>query len=133
MNASQFSTTTIKVTLFDGKGNPIGSPFTETLAPLGQAQHSVGSMFAAFPTASTSTGAWAQVEQTNSTATSDAPSSCQPSGCPAFFAYGSALDNTTGDPTTLEPQYFKALSDAAILQIYPSGSGKTTMRRVVHH
>ena len=132
-NASQYSVTTIKVTLFDHAGNPIGSPFTDTLQPLGQVQRSVGSMFPAFGTADTSTGAWAQVEQINSAATSGAPSSCQPSGCPAFFAYGSSLDNTTNDPTTLEPVYFKPLSDAAILQIYPSGSGKTTMRRVVHH
>ena len=131
-NASQYSTTNIKVTLFDGQGNQLGV-FTETLAPLGQAQHSVGSMFSGFPVASTSTGAWAQVEQFSSSAITGAPTSCQPAGCPAFFAYGSSLDNTTNDPTTLEPQYFIPLSDAAILQIYPSGSGKTTMRRVVQH
>ena len=133
VNASQYSTTTIKITLFDGNGTPIGSPFTDRLAPLGNALRSIGSMFPAFAQAASSTNAWVQVEQTDNSPTTDAPLSCQPNGCPAFFAYGSSLDNTTNDPTTLEAQYFKPLSDAAILQIYPSGSGKTTMRRAVHH
>ena len=52
-------------------------------------------------------------------------------GCPAFLAYGSVLDNASGDATTLEPQYRKELSPEAIEEIYPSGAGKAPMRRAV--
>ena len=60
------------------------------------------------------------------------PQTCD-NGCPAFLAYGSALDNTTGDATTLEPQYLSALSTAAITVIYPNQVGKQPVRRAVRH
>ncbi len=133
VNASQFSTTDIVVKLFNGStGAQIGSDFVQTLQPLGQVQPAVGTMFPAF-TGATATNAYVTVSQRNSQAVAGAPTSCLPSGCQAFFAYGSVLDNATGDATTLESQYPKALPDAAIAAIYPSSSGKTSVRRAVNH
>ena len=130
VNASQFSTTTLVAKLFAGNGTQIGSEFTVTLGPLGNAQQNLAAMFPAFVGA-TATNAYVTVEQRNSTPTSDAQSTCQPNGCPAFFAYGSVLDNVSGDATTLEAMYLRDLSAAAIAAIYPSGAGKTLMRRAV--
>jgi hypothetical protein len=133
VNASQYSKDMqLKATLFSGTGAVLGT-YTETLGPLGQVQRSVGSIFPGFPTAATSTGAWVQIEQIASSPTADAPQGCTTTGCPAFFAYGSQLDNISGDPTTLEAQYFKPLTDAQILAIYPTTAGKSAVRRVARH
>lgn len=132
VNASQFSTTDIVVTLRNGRDGAQLGQTTKRLAPLGHLQFSLGAEFPSF-TGATATNAFIEVEQRNSTATSDAPASCLPNGCPAFFAYGSVLDNVSGDATTLEPMYMKALSDAAISVIYPftNSTGRTTIRRAV--
>ena len=125
VNASQFSTTTLVVKLFDGKTNtPIGTPFQQTLGPLGQAQPNIASMFSGFSGA-TATNAYVTVEQSNTIPTADASANGCPNGCPAFFAYGSSLDNNSGDATTLESQYMKSLWDiganhGAIACIYNS-------------
>ena len=132
VNASQFSTTTLVVKLFDKNGAQVGNSFSQTLGPLGHVQPGLASMFSTF-TGATAVGGWVTVEQTNSTPTSDAPSSCLPNGCPAFFAYGSVLDNASGDATTLEPQYLKPLSDAAITAIYGQSAGKNNQKRAVRH
>jgi hypothetical protein len=133
VNASQFSTTDIVVRLFNGAtGAQIGSDFVQTLQPLGQIQANLGQMFPSF-TGPTATNAFVTVSQRNSVPVSGAPASCLPNGCQAFFAFGSVLDNITGDATTLEPQYGKALPDAAIAAIYPSSSGKSNIRRAVRH
>jgi hypothetical protein len=136
VNASQFSNTTLAVKLFNGAtGAQIGSTFTTGLGPLGNAQVPVATAFPAF-TGATATNAYITVEQIASTPTSDSPQTCGASGCPAFFAYGSVLDNVSGDATTLEPQFTKALTDAAISCIYnPVASCKATtgFRRAVKH
>jgi hypothetical protein len=135
VNASQFSSTTLAVKLFDKNGTQIGNTFTQFLPPLGSAQANVSAMFPSY-TGSTATGAWATVEQISSTPTADSPQSCGVNGCPAFFAYGSILDNQSGDATTLEPQYLKPLTDAAISCIYnPSAGCKavTGFRRATNH
>jgi hypothetical protein len=133
VNASQYSKDMqLKATLFSATGAVLGT-YTETLGPLGQVQRSVGSMFPGFPQAATSTGAWVQIEQIASSPTTDAPQGCTTTGCPAFFAYGSQLDNISGDPTTLEAQYFKSLTNAQILAIYPTTAGKSAVRRVAAH
>jgi len=133
VNASQYSTTTLKVTLFDGKGNVLGTA-NQVLSPLGQVQPSLSNLFPNLVAGPTQTGLWAQVEQTNSTPTADSPAACGTSGCPGFFAYGSILDNVSGDATTLESQFLKSL-DYALNAIYPgtSGSGKTSLRHIVKH
>lgn len=132
VNASQFSATDIVVTLRNGKdGTQLGQTI-KRLQPLGHMQFSLGAEFPSF-TGPTATNAYIEVEQRNSTPTSDAPASCRPNGCPAFFAYGSVLDNVSGDATTLEPMYMRALSDAAIRAIYSftNSTGQTTIRRAV--
>ena len=114
-NASQFSTTTIVVKLFNGAtGAQIGSEYTEVLQPLGHAQRNLTNMFSG----ASGTNLYVTVEQRNPQPTGDQPDTCKPNGCPAFFAYGSVLDNLSGDATTLEPQYFKRLTDNQIACIY---------------
>lgn len=131
VNASQYSTTTLKVTVFSSTGQVIGTGF-QTLSPLGQVQPSLAGLATITP-GPTMTGLWAQVEQVSSTPTNDSPSACGSNGCPGFFAYASVLDNASGDATTLEPQFFKSL-DYALGAIYPgSSAGKTSIRRAVKH
>ncbi|HEY4640279.1 MAG TPA: hypothetical protein VII75_02970 [Thermoanaerobaculia bacterium] len=136
INASQFSNTTLAVKLFNGStGQQIGTTVTQGLAPLGNVQLQLGGSFPAF-TGATATNAYVTVEQISSTPTSDSPQTCGTSGCPAFFVYGSVLDNQSGDATTLEAQFLKPLTDAAIACIFnPTSSCKATtgFRRAVKH
>jgi hypothetical protein len=145
VNASQFSSTTLVVKLFDGKTNTqIGSPFQQPLGPLGQVQPGIGAMFPTF-TGATATNAYVTVEQANNIPTADAGANGCPDGCPAFLTYGSALDNSTGDATTLEAQFQRSLWDlgpngpnghGAIACIYDSNckSGLTLhIHRAVKH
>src|SRR5207245_1095288 len=114
VNASQYSSTTLLVKLFDGKTNTqIGTTFAQGLSPLGQAQPSIASMFPAF-TGTTATNAYVTVEQTNTMPTGDAAAAGCPDGCPAFLAYGSVLDNQSGDATTLGAQFLQPLNQNAI-------------------
>ena len=134
MNASQWSTTTIRVKLWNGQtGAQIGGDYTTTLGPLGFVQPGIGTMFSAFPVAATSTNAYVTVEQENSQATgNDVPQGCLTDGCPGFLAYGSILDNQTSDATTVEAVYEKALTGTALDAIYGTpGSGKNPTRRAV--
>jgi hypothetical protein len=132
VNASQFSTTTIAVRLFNGAGTQIGNEFVATLGPLGNTQVNLASAFSGI-TGPAGTNLYVIVSQRNSTPTADAPQTCLPDGCPAFFAYGSVLDNVTGDATTMESMYTKALSADLIAQIYPTGAGKAPQRRSARH
>lgn len=138
VNASQFSTTTITGTLFSSTGTQL-SQSSFTLQPLGSAQGAVGSatIFPAFTKAATSTGAYAIFQQSGTTPTADAAANGCPTGCPAFFAFGSSLDNQTNDPTTLEPQYLLPLTNNAITCIYSPDvaacKSGTTIHRAVKH
>ena len=133
VNASQYSSTTLLVRLFSGDNPGDLSAATQlgqfeiTLQPLGHTQQNLTNMFNNF---GSGTNLFVTVEQRNNTPTADAPSTCQ-QGCPAFLAYGSVLDNVSQDATTLEPQYLEPLNGEAIDKIYPSGSGKATIRRSV--
>ena len=131
VNASQFSTTTMSVRLFNGSGTQVGNEFTVTLGPLGNTQINIANAFSV--TGPSATNLYAVVSQRNSTPTADAPQTCLPDGCPAFFAYGSVLDNQTGDATTMEAMYTRALSADLIAQIYPTGAGKAPQRRSARH
>jgi hypothetical protein len=129
VNASQFSTTTLVVRIFRGDAPTTElASYEETLGPLGHAQRNVSVIF---PNV-TGSNLFVTVEQRNNVATGDAPSSCV-QGCPAFLAYGSVLDNVSGDATTLEAQYLTPLSNDALLVIYPSGAGKSPIRRSARH
>jgi hypothetical protein len=138
VNASQFSTTTITATLFSGSGTQIGQS-SFTLAPLGSVQGQAGSatIFPTFTKAATATGAYVVFQQGGTTPTSDAAANGCPTGCPAFFAFGSSLDNQTNDPTTLEPQYLQPLTNNAITCIYSPDvaacKSGTTIHRAVKH
>jgi len=117
-NASQFSTTTLLLKLFDGKtGTQIGSDKTITLGPLQPFQGGIAGLFSPFVGA-TATNAYVTVEQISVSPTTDAGANGCGDGCPAFFAYGSLLDNATGDAITLESQYFKPLTNADVQCIY---------------
>ncbi|MGZ5475586.1 MAG: hypothetical protein ACXW29_03895 [Thermoanaerobaculia bacterium] len=133
MNASQYSTTTIVVKLFNGATRQqIGSDFSQTLGPLGFVQPGIGTMFPGFAVAAASTNGYVTIEQTNNVPTNDAPATCLPDGCPGFLAYASILDNATQDATTVEAVYEKALSGTALDAIYgTNGSGKSLTRRSV--
>jgi hypothetical protein len=129
INASQYSKTTIKVTAYQGTMTAADKKGEKTydLQRLGNIQINWGTEF---PTLSGS-NYFVTVEQLNNEATSDAPQGCV-QGCPAFLAYGSVLDNVTGDATTLEAQYLIPLSDAALGVIYPN-AGKINIKRSVRH
>ncbi|MEA2343891.1 MAG: hypothetical protein QOF63_2060 [Thermoanaerobaculia bacterium] len=138
VNASQFSTTTITGTLFSGSGTQLAQS-SFTLQPLGSAQTAVGTagLFPSFTQAATATGAYAIFQQSGTTPTADAQANGCPTGCPAFFAFGSSLDNQTNDPTTLEPQYLQPLTNNAITCIYSPDvaacKSGTTIHRAVKH
>lgn len=139
VNGSQFSTTTITAKLFDGRTNNLLAQNSFTLGPLGWLQTTVGSgsLFPSFTSSATSTNAYVTVEQGGTQKTSEADANGCPNGCPAFFTYGSQLDNQTNDPTTLEAQYLKPLTANAQTCIYfPDQAacklGATTHRAVKH-
>ena len=124
VNASQFSTTTLTATLFSGTGTQLGQN-SFTLQPLGFQQVLIGSanLFPSFAQAATSTNVYVVVTQGGTVPTSDAVANGCPTGCPAFFTYGSQLDNVTQDATTLEAQYFLPLTDKALNCIYSADPG----------
>ena len=130
VNASQYSESTLVVTLYQGTLTAADrkEAYEVVLGPLGNIQVGFSQAFPNF----TGENYFVTVEQRNPQAVPGAPSSCV-LGCPAFLAYGSVLDNGTGDATTLEATYLSALSDAAITVIYPSSSGKAGVRRSVRH
>ena len=135
-NASQYSTTTLAVSLYKGTYNP-AIPATDrlaevlvTLTPLENIQRNFPTFF---PNAPLGGDYFVVVEQRSSTPTPDSPLDCE-QGCASFLAYGSVLDNVTGDATTLESQYIVPLSDGALDVIYPPSAGKTVgIRRAVRH
>lgn len=135
VNASQYSVTTLRITILNSTGTVLSTADT-TLQPLGQAQLGLNSPAFQPPltAGSTLTGLWAKVEQVSATPFGTQPLGCGTNGCPGFFAYGSILDNASGDATTLEAVFFKSL-DYALGAIYPgtSGSGKSGLRHISGH
>lgn len=95
VNASQTSSTELRVTIFSSTGQQLGQS-NFTLGPLGHLQFNAANL------GLTGNG-WALVEQVSATPTGTDPAN------PGFMAYGSLLDNVTNDPTTLEAQYYVEL------------------------
>jgi hypothetical protein len=131
INASQYSSTTLVVTLYQGTMTAADKKgeYSQDLGPLGNVQVSFSNAFGASVTGE---NFFVTVEQRNSQAIAGAPSTCV-QGCPAFHADGTVLDNGTGDATNLEATYINARSHAARRVIYPSSSGKASVRRSVRH
>jgi hypothetical protein len=132
INASQYSTTNLLVSLYKGRIRTEDrvAQRTITLTPLENIQTNFPGMF---PGAPFGENYFVTVEQISSTPNpSGVPSTCD-LGCPAFLAYGSVLDNVTNDATTLESQYLKELTSEAIFVIYPTSAGKQPWRRAVRH
>lgn len=92
VNASQTSSTGLRVTIFSTTGLQLGQQ-TFNLGPLGHIQFNAANI------GLTGNG-WALIEQVTVTPTGSAPAN------PGFMAYGSLLDNISNDPTTLEAQYY---------------------------
>lgn len=127
INASQFSTAELTVTLFRADGAQIGSAAVTTLGPLGHTQRNIAQLV---PEAATLDGtAYFVVEQTGATPTADAAENGCADGCPGFFAYGSVLDNVTDDPTTMEAQFFGSLSDAQLGCVFSEEAPARPVRR----
>lgn len=129
VNASQYSSTTLVVKLYQGRlaeANLKGTAQVP-LAPLGNVQPGLSTLFPGVPFGS---NYFVTVEQTASQPFGNVPQGCE-LGCPAFLAYGSVLDNVSGDATTLEAQYMKELDPEALNIIYPSGVGKKQIYRSV--
>jgi hypothetical protein len=141
VNASQFSNTQFRVKLFQGATQIGADVVTGNFVPLEAVQQPLQGLFpaASYPIGN-GTNLWVQVSQEGISATSDAQANGCPTGCPGFFTYGSVLDNTTNDATTLEPQYFKSITDAQLACLFPAQGQTVTCksvpqihRAVTHH
>ena len=132
MNASQYSTTTLRLRLFQGTNTSPISTRDVTLAPLNHVQGSLSDIFnsPAAPVGPSAVGLYVTVEQVNSIPEPGAAEAGCDTGCPGFLAYGAVLDNLSGDGTTLEAIYNVSLEDA-LDAIYGSSAGKPRVRRAV--
>jgi len=133
VNASQYSSTKLRVKLYQGRLNEADKKGEAVVAlgPLGNVQPGFASLF---PTAALGSNYFVTVEQFDNVPTADAPATCT-QGCPAFMAYGSVLDNISGDATTLESQYLVEMDARALAIIYPKTGDPngTTIKRSVRH
>ena len=132
MNASQFSSTTLLLQLWTGanRSTPV-STRRVTLGPLNHIQASITDLFQGVVAGPNTTNLYVTIEQESSTPVAGAPASCGTDGCPAFVAYGAVLDNVTGDATTLEAIYEKALTADVVTAIYGKTGTASNYRRVV--
>jgi len=130
VNASQYSSTTIVFRLYRETLDNFVQERQVRLAPLGSVLLGLTQLFSNVPQGS---NYFVTVEQRDSQPFGNVPASCANFGCPAFIAFGSVLDNLSGDATTLEPQYMLELSGDAIDEIYPRQAGKRGVRRSTRH
>jgi hypothetical protein len=130
VNASEYSRTDIRFRLYQGSLSDanLKAQTTRTLGPLGNQLYGFTELFPSF----IGSNYFVTVEQVAVTAMPGAPSSCV-QGCPAFLAYGSVLDNISGDATTLESQYLIEMDADALEILYPPNAGKSILRRLVRH
>ena len=131
VNASEYTRTNIVIRLWQGGMNEatnLKGTATVALGPLGSQLYGFNELFPGI----TGSNFFVTVEQTGVEKLDSAPQGCL-EGCPAFLAYGSVLDNKSGDATTLEAQYMIELDEDIVNDLYPPSSGKRTMRRSVRH
>jgi hypothetical protein len=119
LNASQDYSGQVKVSVYSGTGTLVGEK-TYTLKPLG---HFQGNILDAAPSFTTSNSVgYAIVQMTGSTLAAGG----DPTTAPGFFTFGSALDNITDDPTTLESIYTQQLD---LRCVYGSKVDKRPVRK----
>lgn len=130
VNASEYSQTRIVFRLYQGAMTEANkkAEAVRDLGPLGNALYGFPELFPGI----SGSNFFVTVEQTNVVELPNRPQGCI-EGCPAFLAYGSVLDNLSGDATTMEAQYMIALDPAVIEKLYPPSAGKQTMRRSARH
>lgn len=117
LNASQYSTTTIRVRLFNQDGTQFGSDFTQNLPPLSHIQLNLIAMFPGY----SASGGWVNLEQISWDPTNPNDPNFG-DGLPGFLAYGSLIAQTSNDPTYLETQFPRTFSDLQIECIFnPAG------------
>jgi len=128
VNASEYTQTRILFKLYQGSLSEANkkAEAVRDLGPLGNQLYNFNDLFPGLSGANY----FVTIEQTNVVALPNAPQGCL-EGCPAFLAYGSVLDNLSGDATTMESQYMIELDEDVIDQLYPPSAGKKTMRRSV--
>jgi hypothetical protein len=130
VNASQYSTTNIRATLYKGRIHN-DDKVVEKIIPLTPLENIQTNLPGIFPEAAFGDNYFVVFQQISSTPNpTGVPQDCD-QGCPAFLAYGSVLDNVTNDATTLESQYLKELTIEQILVLYPTAVGKRAHRRSV--
>ena len=112
LNSSAYSSTTLRLTAFNTQNQQVGS--TEvTLAPLAHTQQPVQQLISGF-----SGDGFVRVEQVGFT-----PKAGVTDAAPGFFAYGSVIDNRTGDPTTLEAIFDQQLDAGCVFGSKPISRG----------
>lgn len=97
INASQFTSTILRLRVFTGTGTQVGDAKDIELGPLGHTQQNISDLFPTF----SGTG-YVTIEQVSWTLI---PGAGAGDDFGAFMAYGSVLDNKSNDPTTLEAQF----------------------------
>jgi hypothetical protein len=135
VNASEWNTTEIVFTLYQGSRTDADRKATAVrqLGPLGNQLYSFDELFRdANNNVFRGSNFFVVVEQRGGSAVNNPPPGCV-DGCPAFLAYGSSVDNASGDATTLEPQYLVPMSSTVLEVLYPQTAGKARARRTVRH
>lgn len=107
-NASEFSSTYIVATLFDGTTGMQRGQYTVHLGPLESMQMSAAAMFPALAANRLQRippvlNPWVRIEQSGIVATADAWRFGCANGCPPYLAQGSLIDNQSGDAMPLMP------------------------------
>ena len=135
VNASEWNRTEIVFTLYQGTLSDADkkAEAVKTLGPLGNALYGFDALFRQ-PNGDVFRGTnyFVVVSQRGGGPVNNPPEGCV-DGCPAFLAYGSVLDNLSGDATTMEAQYLVPLSEDVLDVMYPQSSGKKPVRRTVRH
>ena len=135
VNASEWSNTDIVFTLYQGTLSDADKKATKiiNLGPLGNQLFGFDDLFRdAQGNVFRGSNYFVTVAQQGGGAVNNPPEGCV-DGCPAFLAYGSVLDNISGDATTMESQYLVPISQQVLDVLYPVGSGKKRVRRTVRH
>ena len=135
VNASEWNATEIVFTLYQGSLTDANkkAEATRQLGPLGNQLYGFDDLFRQSDgSVFRGSNFFVVVSQRGGGAVNNPPTSCV-DGCPAFLAYGSVLDNISGDATTMEAQYMVPLSEDVLDVLYPVSAGKKPARRTVRH